>query len=191
MIKRKTPINIKEHFLDIWVDLNDPLELAKLDAYESLRPGMKSNPNQTFKKKEEFRKPFPIKNESGCLPLTTNVADIDQDKTAFICPFGTYRYLLMPFGLRKAPATFQRLIDKFRSGLKDVFALSHLDDIIVLSEAFEKHLEDLKNVFERPSIFKLHANRDKCHLSPDRVKYLGFWITKDGIEADKEKISAI
>ncbi|GFU77888.1 transposon Ty3-I Gag-Pol polyprotein [Trichonephila clavipes] len=60
-IKRKTPANIKEHFLDIWADLNDPLELAeKSDAYDSLRPGMKNNPNQTFKKKE-FRKPFPIK----------------------------------------------------------------------------------------------------------------------------------
>ncbi|GFT35670.1 transposon Ty3-I Gag-Pol polyprotein [Trichonephila clavipes] len=61
-IKGKTPSNIKEHFLDIWADLNDPLELAeKLDAYDSLRPGMKSNSNQTFKKKEEFRKPFPLK----------------------------------------------------------------------------------------------------------------------------------
>ncbi|GFX69851.1 retrovirus-related Pol polyprotein from transposon 297 [Trichonephila clavipes] len=61
-IKRKTPTNIKEHFLDIWADLNDPLELAeKLDAYDNLRPVMKINSNQTFKKKEEFRKPFPLK----------------------------------------------------------------------------------------------------------------------------------
>ncbi|GFT43635.1 retrovirus-related Pol polyprotein from transposon 17.6 [Trichonephila clavipes] len=119
------------------------------------------------------------------------VADVDQDKTAFVCPFGTYRYLRMPFGLRNAPATFQRLIDKFRSGLKDVFALSYLDDTIVLSETFGKHLEDLEKVFERLSIFKLHANRDKCHFACDRVKYLGFWITKDEIEADQEKISAI
>ncbi|GFV86653.1 retrovirus-related Pol polyprotein from transposon 17.6 [Trichonephila clavipes] len=59
--KRNTPANIKEHFLDIWANLNDPLELAeKLDAYDNLRPGMKSNTNQTFKKKE-FRKPFLIK----------------------------------------------------------------------------------------------------------------------------------
>ncbi|GFX44757.1 retrovirus-related Pol polyprotein from transposon 17.6 [Trichonephila clavipes] len=89
------------------------------------------------------------------------VADVDQDNTAFVCPFWTYRYLRMPFGLRNAPTTFQRLIDKFRSGLKDVFALSYLDDIIVLSETFEKHLEDLEKVFERLSIFKLHANRDQ------------------------------
>ncbi|GFU82473.1 hypothetical protein TNCV_4506151 [Trichonephila clavipes] len=60
VIKRNTPVNIKGHFLDIRADLNDPLELAeKLDAYDSLRPGMKSDPNQIFKKKEEFRKPFP------------------------------------------------------------------------------------------------------------------------------------
>ncbi|GFX82050.1 transposon Ty3-I Gag-Pol polyprotein [Trichonephila clavipes] len=60
-IKRKTPANIKEHFLDIWADLNDPLELAeKLALGYHMRPGMKTNPNQTFKKKE-FRKPFPIK----------------------------------------------------------------------------------------------------------------------------------
>ncbi|GFS96959.1 transposon Ty3-I Gag-Pol polyprotein [Trichonephila clavipes] len=60
-IKRKTPAKIKEHFLGIWVNLNDPLELAEmLDAYDNLRPGMKNNPTQTFKKKE-FRKPFPIK----------------------------------------------------------------------------------------------------------------------------------
>ncbi|GFS67109.1 retrovirus-related Pol polyprotein from transposon 297 [Trichonephila clavipes] len=45
------------------------------------------------------------------------VADVDQDKTAFVCPFGTYRYLHMPFGLRNALATFQRLIDKFQRGL--------------------------------------------------------------------------
>ncbi|GFS68068.1 retrovirus-related Pol polyprotein from transposon 297 [Trichonephila clavipes] len=61
-IKRKSPANIKEHFLDISANLNDPLELTeKLDAYDSLRPEMKSNPNQTFKKKEEFWKPFLIK----------------------------------------------------------------------------------------------------------------------------------
>ncbi|GFV55260.1 retrovirus-related Pol polyprotein from transposon opus [Trichonephila clavipes] len=75
------------------------------------------------------------------------VADVDQDNTAFICPFETCRYLRMPFGLRNAPDTFQRLIDKFQSGLKDVFALSYLDDIIVLSETFDKHLEDLEKSF--------------------------------------------
>ncbi|GFX47953.1 transposon Tf2-11 polyprotein [Trichonephila clavipes] len=56
----------------------------------------------------------------------------DQDKTAFVCPFGTYRYLRMPYGLRNAPATFQRLMNRFCNGLEDILALPYLDDIIVL-----------------------------------------------------------
>ncbi|GFW89534.1 retrovirus-related Pol polyprotein from transposon 17.6 [Trichonephila clavipes] len=64
----------------------------------------------------------------------------DQDKTAFVCPFGTYRFLRMPYGLRNAPATFQRLMNHFCNGLEDILALPYLDDIIVLSETFEKHM---------------------------------------------------
>ncbi|GFU52839.1 transposon Tf2-9 polyprotein [Trichonephila clavipes] len=65
----------------------------------------------------------------------------DQDKTAFVCPFGTYRFLRMPYGLRNAPATFQRLMNRFCNGLEDILALPYLDDIIVLSETFEKHIK--------------------------------------------------
>ncbi|GBL79856.1 Transposon Tf2-6 polyprotein [Araneus ventricosus] len=119
------------------------------------------------------------------------VHEADQDKTAFICLFGTYKYLRMPFGLRNAPATFQRLIDKFRAGLKNDFALSYLDDIIILSETFDQHINDLQIVFERLALFKLHANREKWHFACDRVKYLGHWITANGIEVDQEKVSAI
>ncbi|GBN09022.1 Transposon Tf2-6 polyprotein [Araneus ventricosus] len=119
------------------------------------------------------------------------VYEADQEKTAFIYPFGTYKFLRMPFGLRNAPATFQRLIDKFRSGLKDVFALSYLDDIIVLSENFDKHLADLRQVFERLSLFKLTANRNKCNFACNRVKYLGHYITEQGIEVDADKVSSV
>ncbi|GFS73216.1 retrovirus-related Pol polyprotein from transposon 17.6 [Trichonephila clavipes] len=65
----------------------------------------------------------------------------DQDKTAFVCPFGTYRFLRMPYGLRNASATFQRLMNRFCNGLEDILALPYLDDIIVLSETFEKHIK--------------------------------------------------
>ncbi|GFT35084.1 retrovirus-related Pol polyprotein from transposon 297 [Trichonephila clavipes] len=78
------------------------------------------------------------------------VAAEDRDKTAFTCPFGIYKFTRMPFGLRNAPATFQRLIDKFRSELNNVLALSYLDDIIILSPTFQKHFSDLEqdlNVF--------------------------------------------
>ncbi|GFU02446.1 retrovirus-related Pol polyprotein from transposon opus [Trichonephila clavipes] len=115
----------------------------------------------------------------------------DQDKTAFVCPFGTYRYLRMPYGLRNAPATFRRLMNRFCNSLEDILALPYLDDIIVLSETFEKHMLDLKAIFERLLLFKLKANREKCHVASSRVKYLGFWITQKGIEVDPEKVASI
>ncbi|GFS74448.1 retrovirus-related Pol polyprotein from transposon 297 [Trichonephila clavipes] len=61
----------------------------------------------------------------------------DQDKRAFVCPFGTYRYLRMQYGLRNAPATFQRLMNRFCNGLEDILALPYLDDIIVWSETLK------------------------------------------------------
>ncbi|GFU87072.1 retrovirus-related Pol polyprotein from transposon 17.6 [Trichonephila clavipes] len=115
----------------------------------------------------------------------------DQDKTAFVCPFGTYRFLRMPYGLRNAPATFQRLMNRFCNGLEDILALPYLDDIIVLSETFEKHMFDLKTIFERLLHFKLKANREKYNFASSRVKYLGFCFTQKGIEVDPEKVAYI
>ncbi|GFW30428.1 retrovirus-related Pol polyprotein from transposon 297 [Trichonephila clavipes] len=68
----------------------------------------------------------------------------------------------MPFGLRNAPATFQRLMDQFRNGLPNVNILVYLDDIVVLSETFEQHIEDLRMVFDRLKKFKLCANRENA-----------------------------
>ncbi|GFV62460.1 retrovirus-related Pol polyprotein from transposon 17.6 [Trichonephila clavipes] len=94
----------------------------------------------------------------------------------------------MPIGLKNAPATFQRLMDIFRRGLP---VLAYLDDIIVMSPTFEQHLADLEAVFKSLMDFKLRANREKCQFSCSRVKYLGLWITAQGIEVDHEQTSAI
>ncbi|GFY00398.1 retrovirus-related Pol polyprotein from transposon 297 [Trichonephila clavipes] len=94
----------------------------------------------------------------------------------------------MPFGFKNAPATFQRLMDIFRRGLP---VLAYLDDIIIMSPTFEQHLADLEAVFKRLMDFKLRANREKCQFSCLHVKYLGLWITPQGIEVDHEKTSAI
>ncbi|GFS56600.1 retrovirus-related Pol polyprotein from transposon 17.6 [Trichonephila clavipes] len=119
-----------------------------------------------------------------------NVNPDDRDKTTFVCPFGTYRFKRMPFGLlrKNAPATFQRLMDIFRRGLP---VLAYLDDIIIMSPTFELHIADLEAVFKRLMDFKLRANREKCQFSCSRVKYRGLWITPQGIEVDHEKTSAI
>lgn len=118
------------------------------------------------------------------------VAEEDRDKTAFITPFGLFRFKRMPFGLKNAPAVFQRLIDKFKTGL-NVTILAYLDDLLILSDSFESHLKDLKIVFDRLKHFKLRANRKKCHFVVERIKYLGHVLTPEGICANPEKVSAI
>ncbi|GFW04596.1 retrovirus-related Pol polyprotein from transposon 297 [Trichonephila clavipes] len=107
--------------------------------------------------------------KSGYHQVEVNPAD--QDKTAFVCPFGTFRYKIMPFGLRNALATFQRLIDQFRNGLPNVNILVYLDDIVVLYETFEQHIEDLRMVFDRLKKFKLCANREKCTAAIQNIPF--------------------
>ncbi|GFW34730.1 retrovirus-related Pol polyprotein from transposon 17.6 [Trichonephila clavipes] len=76
-----------------------------------------------------------------------NVNPADRDKTAFVCPFGSYRFKRMPFGLKNAPATFQRLMEIFRRGLP---VLAYLDDIIIMYPTFEQHLADLEAAYGLP-----------------------------------------
>ncbi|GFX50351.1 retrovirus-related Pol polyprotein from transposon 297 [Trichonephila clavipes] len=80
----------------------------------------------------------------------------------------------MPFGLRNAPATFQRLMDQFRNGLPNVNILVYLDDIVVLSETLEQHIEDLRMVSDRLKKFKLCANREK-YIASNLTKESTAW----------------
>lgn len=64
----------------------------------------------------------------------------DRNKTGFITPFGLFRFARMPFRMRNAPVTFQRLADRFRRSLPKVMILSYLDDTIIISSSFDNYL---------------------------------------------------
>lgn len=81
----------------------------------------------------------------------------DRDKPGFITPFVLFRFTRMPFGMRNAPATFQRLIDRFRRSLPNVMILSYLDDMIMISSSLDNHFQDLDAVLQRLVEFKLVA----------------------------------
>lgn len=85
-----------------------------------------------------------------------------KEKTGFITPFGIFVFKRMPFGLRNAPATFQRLMDRFKIELKNILVLAYLDDLIIRSFTFKQHLDDLATVFKRLQVFSLKVNREKC-----------------------------
>lgn len=93
----------------------------------------------------------------------------DRDKTAITTPFGTFCFKRMPFGLKSSEATFQRLMNRFRRGLKDIVVIIYLDDIIVISTSFEEHIKDLQQVFNRLREFKLRAKREKCNFACSQV----------------------
>ena len=72
----------------------------------------------------------------------------DKEKTAFICEQGLYEFNVMPFGLKNAPATFQRLMNKlFREYLND-FAAVYIDDIMIYSKTFEEHLHHIELILK-------------------------------------------
>ena len=119
------------------------------------------------------------------------VAKEDQDKMAFVCQFGSYKFTRMASGLRSALATFLRLMDEFRYGLHYLLALSYLDGIIVLSPTFQKDFSNLEQVFKHLSLFRLHGNREKCHLCCEKLKYLGHYITEDVTSVDLQKTAGI
>ena len=113
------------------------------------------------------------------------------EKTAFITEGGLFEFLVMPFGLSNAPATFQRYMDALLAGLKWKNLLVYLDDIIIFSATFEEHLDDIKEVLTRLEKANLKLNAEKCFICQDKLTYLGHVVSREGIEADYAKIKAI
>lgn len=118
-----------------------------------------------------------------------SINPIDIPKTAIITPFGLFEYVKMPFGLRNAAQTFQRLIHEALRGLPFVFA--YLDDILIASSNPEEHRQHIKIVLQRLRDFCLTINPSKCEFGISEVKFLGHLVTPNGIKPLPNKIDAI
>ncbi|PKA57838.1 RNA-directed DNA polymerase like [Apostasia shenzhenica] len=115
----------------------------------------------------------------------------DEEKTAFITDFGTYCCNVMPFGLKNADATYQRMIDVVFRNQRGRNLEAYVDDILVKSKTFEGHLGDLKETLDTIRRFNLKLNPTKCTFGTTSRKFLGYLVSARGIEANPNKILAI
>ena len=115
----------------------------------------------------------------------------DQDKTTFTCPFGTYAYRRMPFGLCNAPTTFQRCMLNIFSDMVERIMEVYMDDITVYGESFDECLVHLETVLHRCIEKNLVLNWEKFHFMVNQGIVLGHIIFERGIEVDKAKVELI
>ena len=119
------------------------------------------------------------------------VAKEDIPKMAFITKYGLYEFITMPFGLKTAPQTYQRLMELALSGLQWTACLIYLDDVIVYGKTFEKHLQRLSLVFQRFRQEGLKLKPGKCHFFETQVTFLGHVLTLDGVLPDPGNVEKI
>ncbi|KAH9704903.1 hypothetical protein KPL70_011654 [Citrus sinensis] len=119
------------------------------------------------------------------------IAPKDQEKTIFTCPFGTFAYRRMPFGLCNAPATFQRCMLSIFSDMVERFLEVFMDDFSVFGDSFDQCLHHLTLVLQRCIEKNLVLNWEKCHFMVKQGIVLCHIISSKGIEVDKAKMDLI
>ncbi|CAL2230197.1 unnamed protein product [Prunus armeniaca] len=119
------------------------------------------------------------------------IAPDDQEKTTFTCPFGTFAYRRMPFGLCNAPATFQRCMVSIFSDFVEKIIEVFMDDFSVFGDSFDGCLTNLTLILKRCIETNLVLNWEKCHFMVKQGIVLGHIVSEKGIEVDKSKIGLV
>nr|ABF99143.1 retrotransposon protein, putative, Ty3-gypsy subclass [Oryza sativa Japonica Group] len=112
-------------------------------------------------------------------------------KTSFITPFGAYCYITMPFGLKNAGATYQRMIQRCFSTQIGRNVEAYVDDVVVKTKHKDDLIADLEETFASIRAFRMKLNPEKCIYGVPSGKLLGFMVSQRGIQANPEKINAI
>ncbi|GJR48222.1 reverse transcriptase domain-containing protein [Tanacetum coccineum] len=115
----------------------------------------------------------------------------DQEKTTFTCPYGTFAYRRMPFGLCNDPGTFQRcMMAIFHEMIEETMEV-FMDDFLVFGDSFSSCLSHLEKMLKRCEDTNLVLNWENCHFMVKKGIVLGHKISKNGIEVDRAKVDVI
>lgn len=115
----------------------------------------------------------------------------DRDKTTFTCPWGSYAYTVLPFGLCNAPATFQRVVLSIFSNLIHDCMKVYMDNFIVYGDYLEDSLIDIEKVIDRCRETNLALSNEKCFMILTKGIVLGHHLSFAGIKVDPTKIEVI
>ena len=115
----------------------------------------------------------------------------DQEKIVFVTPTGNYYYKVMPFGLKNAGSTYQRMMTRMFEPQLDKNIEVYIDDMVVKNKVVSKHVGDLGNIFEILRKHKLCLNASKCSFGMGLGKFLGYMVTHHGIEVNLDQVKAI
>ena len=114
-----------------------------------------------------------------------------QEKTAFITPRGAYYYKIMPFGLKNAGATYQRMVTKMFGHIIGKLVEVYINDMLIKSLQKEDHLANLLQVFDILRRSRLHLNASKCTFGVCSGKFLGHVVSRRGIEANPDQVATL
>ena len=116
----------------------------------------------------------------------------DEWKTVFQTRYSHFEYQVMPFGLSNAPASFQGYIDKILAKKLDIFVIVSLDDIFIYTEnPGQGHVEAVRWVLDVLRQHRLFANLKKCWFHKDKICFLGYVLSAQGVRMEDEQIEAV
>ena len=120
-----------------------------------------------------------------------SIVENDKEKTAFSVGYKHLEFNRAPFGLMNSGSYFSQLMSIVLKGIKGIYVINYLDDILVYSEDFESHIRHLTEVFKRLKQANFKLNLAKCEFVKSSVEYLGHVIDATGLRPNPEKVSAI